>query len=85
MTTSHLSHADGCIRCTCGREWEVSGSALSNPQRLLEWKEGIAAKHVCQPRRPERAKIRVWQAPTTGAQLAHYYSQAMRRMSGAAL
>lgn len=84
MNISHLSHtANGVIRCTCGDEFEVKRWQLSDPELLIERKEQIAGMHKCnlKPRREERPQDRVWQAPTTGAQLAHYYSQAMRRMS----
>jgi hypothetical protein len=80
MQISHLQHDSRGIHCSdCGREFEVRGRALTDPARLLEWKEGIAAKHVCRPRTAPRPVVRVWTHPT-GADLPRYYQRAMRRL-----
>lgn len=93
MNISHLTHsADGIIRCTCGYEFEVRRSELADPQRLVERKESIAAKHVCQNAKhlqPPKMKHvvdmerGVWQHPVGEAQLSHYFTQAVRRQMSA--
>jgi hypothetical protein len=85
MNVSHLTAipSESTIRCVCGEVFEVRRKTLGDPHALLELKEKIAGEHKCNraPMQPEQSKIRVWQAPTSGAQLAHYYSQAMRRLT----
>jgi hypothetical protein len=86
MNISHLTHtAEGVVRCKCGYEFEVSRRELSEPQRLVERKEKIAAEHRCnlEPRKAAPVHIKVWRHPVGGAQLNHYYSQAMRRQMSA--
>jgi hypothetical protein len=92
MNISHLTHSDDGIRCKCGYEFEVSRHELADPQRLVERKERIASKHVCRPAKlTPKAKpdprvfdpASTWRHPVGGAQLSHYYSQAMRRQMSA--
>lgn len=79
---SHLKHnASGIIRCNgCGQEFEVSSDAMAHPHRLLEWKEGIAARHQCKPRERGRRRIRVYRSASGEFELALYWTRAMRRM-----
>lgn len=81
MSAPYLSHDMGVIQCCkCGDQFGFPKHWLSLPGRLLELKKGIEAAHKCR----RASEIKVWQAPTTAGQLAHYYSQAMRRHSFAA-
>jgi len=79
MEIHHLVHNDRAIRCkTCGAMFEVSSRALTNPLRLMEWKEGIAAKHTCRTAR-ENSQVRVVDFQTHES-LSAYWSGEMRRL-----
>ncbi len=80
MQISHLIHNRFGIQCkNCGAHFEVSSRALVSPDRLLEWKEGIAAKHTCRTAPlPMMPVVRVWHHPT-GQQVAAYFTREVRR------
>jgi hypothetical protein len=55
MQISHLAHAWHGIWCTrCKQRFQIPSRVLSDPHRLVEAKEAIAARHCCRPieRRP---------------------------------
>jgi hypothetical protein len=83
MNISHLAHDDELIRCTgCGTQFEVQPRVLCNPIRLVEYKEGIAQKHVCRAQYKVRPLVRVWREPS-GEALDSYFSREMRRLMSA--
>lgn len=55
MQISHLAHESHGIWCTrCKQRFPIRSRVLSDPYRLVEAKEAIAARHCCRPieRRP---------------------------------
>lgn len=79
MQISHLVHGSASIRCkVCGAEFEVSKHALSDPERLVSLKEGIAASHTCNNPRAVPV-VPVLQFPNNES-LAAYWSKETRRL-----
>lgn len=79
MQIGHLIHGSASIRCkTCGAEFEVSSHALSDPERLVALKEGIAASHSCNNPRAIPV-VPVLQFPSNEA-LASYWSREARKL-----
>jgi hypothetical protein len=81
MQIAHLAHGDTGIRCTkCGQHFEVRSWFLADPVRLVELKEGLAAKHTCRTARvvPMLSTVRVWRNPASEPASA-YFSNEVRR------
>jgi hypothetical protein len=56
MRISHLAHTDFGVHCSlCHEAFRVPGKVLSDPLRLIEAKEFIAARHSCGGVRAVRA------------------------------
>ena len=80
MRVSHLQHSDLGIRCKqCGERFPVSRRAMSHPDKLLECKESIAAKHKC-VRGPAFQEVRVLR-PADASELDLYWKHAIERLN----
>lgn len=56
MRISHLAHTDHGVYCSlCHESFSVPGRVLTDPHRLVEAKEFIAARHCCGGVRASRA------------------------------
>ncbi len=84
MNISHLRHDDASICCLlCRREFEVPRSVLKDADRLVDFKESLAARHSCGAKTRVVVKEAMPFAGDPEFDLNAYFEGTVRRMISA--